>query len=615
MKFLIYFLLFFGILISFFFDTQAIKKEISKEDKSKIENYLNLVKKYQQTNQINEASRCLNMLAFLYWEYNHFQKAAKYYEESNILNRQLKNISAITRINNNLGLIYFDMQKYDQSLDRFVEVLTEYRKEKKKAKIIDVILNMVLVFAKQNKNHESIKYLNEALSYSIELNDEERIKNIHGTLAEVYRKVGDRKQTAKHYTLYRKFTEKTIKNKEQEKIETESRLKEIEQEKRIKDTKLEQTTSRLIEIDQTSKSLIDSLNKKELAYLLLRKEKQEIEMNKRLQEEKNKSEIQKHQNHIITLRSISVIILLILLFGAYIIFKIQKDNKLLSQKNAEIFKAQQEILFQKEKLELAVNEIHSKNKNITASINYAKRIQTSIMDSFGLLTDILEDAFIFFQPKDIVSGDFFWFREIDNKIVIACVDCTGHGVPGAFISIMGINLLNQIVNNEKITDPGKILDSLDTKVHDTLNLNRSVDELQDGMNASILTFDKKLRKLSYAGAKHALVYIENQEIKEIKGTRNTIGGRTKYKIDDSYTSTEVPFNSQIKYYIFTDGFADQFGDDNKGKFMVKNLKNMFLEISNKSFEIQKAIMETTLKNWKGNTKQTDDILIIGTCFS
>ena len=249
-----------------------------------------------------------------------------------------------------------------------------------------------------------------------------------------------------------------------------------------------------------------------------------------------------------------------------------------------------------------------KNKDITDSINYAKRLQDAILPA----EDTISGSFVFFRPKDIVSGDFYWIISDNGFDLMAAVDCTGHGVPGAFMSLIGHNGLNKIVKEMKITRPGSILDKLNEEVYKTLHQNIGLGEdVKDGMDMSIIAYHGKKKILEYAGAYNSLYHIRNGELTEYKADKVAIGHSFE---NMQYSNHKIDIETGDTIYIFSDGFADQFGGDKGKKFMTKNLKNLLLDINDRAMADQKAILEKTLLEWMGDNAQLDDILIIGRRF-
>ncbi len=250
--------------------------------------------------------------------------------------------------------------------------------------------------------------------------------------------------------------------------------------------------------------------------------------------------------------------------------------------------------------------IEEKNKNITASINYAVRIQKASLPQVTTIQTELPDSFILFKPKDIVSGDFYWFSKSEDKIIIAAIDCTGHGIPGAFMSLIGINLLSGIVNENKITEADEILNELHRRVQ--LALKQDVTANQDGMDAALCVIDTNNKKVDFAGAKNPLVYIQNDTLFRIKGDKKSIGGK---QVEGKFTKHTISAEEPTSFYIFSDGFQDQFGGKNGRKFMIKNMLNLFSDNHKLPFSKQNEIYDNTITEWKSSLPQTDDILIIG----
>ncbi|MEH0158504.1 GAF domain-containing protein [Limibacter armeniacum] len=262
------------------------------------------------------------------------------------------------------------------------------------------------------------------------------------------------------------------------------------------------------------------------------------------------------------------------------------------------------------KMELQNQEIQKTSQKMTSSIKYAKRIQQAMLPNRTLINDLLADSFVFFKPRDIVSGDFFWFLKKGSKLFMAAVDCTGHGVPGAFMSIIGNNLLNEIVNVRDIESPDEVLNLMHDRVHKQLN--QSETENQDGMDLALCVINYDTRQVEYAGAKNPLVRIVDGEMEVIKGDRMPIGGRRSDRYEsESYTKHTFSLDDNAAYYIFSDGYADQFNQEGS-KFLMKNFKEMLLEIHDQPMDSQRKVLRRKLMNWmEGVSQQTDDILVIG----
>jgi len=227
----------------------------------------------------------------------------------------------------------------------------------------------------------------------------------------------------------------------------------------------------------------------------------------------------------------------------------------------------------------------------------------------------LPGFFTYFNPRDIVSGDFYWYGVVGDVSIIAAIDCTGHGVPGAFMSMIGNTLLNEIVIEKKILDPGDILNHLHEAVIINLQQDKEGDHAQDGMDVSLCTINSKNKEIKFAGAKNPLYYVKDNKVESIKGDPFSIGGMYRYS---KKTKKEIKFNTKLIYptqnlslYLFSDGYMDQFGSNNKIAFNTKRFKNLLLEIHDKNPDDQKKRISDKMIQWIGNTKQLDDMLVLG----
>ncbi|CAN5356385.1 hypothetical protein BH09BAC5_BH09BAC5_16500 [soil metagenome] len=299
-----------------------------------------------------------------------------------------------------------------------------------------------------------------------------------------------------------------------------------------------------------------------------------------------------------------------------------EEVEMLSAKSIEQEKEKQRILEnQKEKLELQVIErtseiteqkkvIEEKNKDITDSILYAKKIQDAMLPAADVTLQLFPSSFILFQPKDIVSGDFYWLSEIRNFRFIAAADCTGHGVPGALMSMTGNNLLNQLVNERNLNSTKEILIHLDEAIRKSLKQERADVESKDGMDIALCRFNSDFSELLFSGANRPLWMIRENEIIEYKPVKKSIGG-THSGNDAEFTEVKIALMKNDFIYLFSDGFADQFGGPEGKKFMTKQLKKVLLDIHQLPVAQQKSELEKSFSVWKNNLEQVDDVLIIG----
>jgi len=292
--------------------------------------------------------------------------------------------------------------------------------------------------------------------------------------------------------------------------------------------------------------------------------------------------------------------------------KLQLEKSKVDEKIKKLWQQSTAIHKEKEKINLLKIEVEFKHKEIVDSVNYAKRIQEAILPPIEDISEFFKESFVLFKPRDIVSGDFYWFYQ-KNAVIAAC-DCTGHGVPGAFMSMIGNTLLNQIVIEKGNQSPAKILTLLNDAVRKALKQSREGNESRDGMDLALCVINKAENKLSYAGANRPLYYFDNSKTEnkfgEVKPSKFPIGGHD-FDGKKVYVETELENIQNLNFYIFTDGYADQFGGPKGKKYMLKNLQRTFEEVQPHALAEQMKIVDTSLENWKTGYDQVDDVLVIG----
>ncbi len=286
---------------------------------------------------------------------------------------------------------------------------------------------------------------------------------------------------------------------------------------------------------------------------------------------------------------------ILLLVGAIVMLQYRKN--LYKSRTNEILREQN-------------NEIIQKNRDIMDSISYARNIQKAILPENGKLKSIFRDAFVFMQARDVVNGDFYWFAENGDQVIIAAVDCTGHGVPAAFLNVMGNSLLNQIIHEMEITGPGEILKELNKRVLASVRNTDLTSKSDSGMDVAVCLYDRKTRKLTFSGAKRPLYYFSGEKLHILKGDYYPVGGGL-YEEKREYTEHEVTLQSNDVLYLFTDGIVDQFGGEKDKKFMYFRLRELLHSLVDSPMDKQLAQIKENLETWKGRNEQTDDILIIG----
>jgi serine phosphatase RsbU (regulator of sigma subunit) len=284
-------------------------------------------------------------------------------------------------------------------------------------------------------------------------------------------------------------------------------------------------------------------------------------------------------------------------------------EEIVRQRTAEVVAQKEEIELQNEELESQRDKIFEQNEEIKSSITYASRIQNALMPPMETIHSIFDDIFILFLPRDIVSGDFYWITQFGNRKICAAADCTGHGVPGGFMSMLGMGLLNQIISrNEKIT-ASELLDQLRTLIITSLHQTGKSGESKDGMDISLFIVDTDKQQIEFAGANNPFILIRNDELIQYKGDKMPIG--IHLRCDIPFTNVVMEYLPGDIIYTFSDGYQDQFGGPDQRKFMIKNLKELLFDIHKKPMDEQHDILHKTLHDWHGESPRIDDVVLIG----
>ena len=285
--------------------------------------------------------------------------------------------------------------------------------------------------------------------------------------------------------------------------------------------------------------------------------------------------------------------------------ELAETERILEQKVKE---RTEEVVKQKDEIDSQRSKLEELYTDVTDSIRYAKRLQDSILPPEKIIKKYFPSSFVLFKPKDIVSGDFYWIGKAKNEVMFAAVDCTGHGVPGAFMSLVGANGLNSAGKEHKLSDPGLILDDLNKYASETLNKSND-DSVRDGMDITLCSLNKKEMKLKFAGAYNPLYLIRDNELEIIKTSKFAIGSFKPG--ENNFETFEIDVQKGDKIYIFSDGYADQFGGPRGKKFMYRQFKETLLSTINESMEDQKQLLDKKIESWRGDHEQVDDIVIFG----
>lgn len=478
-----------------------------------------------------------------------YDTALSYYFKGLKIGEELKNQKWILNALGNIGSIYAEQGKYDEALKYLSKGLYIVENVGDKKSLATYLNTIGGCYLNLNKLPIAKDYFERAIKISTETGNKEEIKAAYLNLSDLANKMGEHKLAYNYHISY----------------------------SNIKDSILNEDNS-------------SQINEMQAKYDSEKQEQQIELLNKNNEIQASKS---KQQQIIIWAIGAGLFLMLIL---SFLIFRQFKEKQ-----KANIA------------LQSAYVEIEIKNKDITDSINYAKRIQAAILPSTDNLQKHLSNSFIIYEPKDIVSGDFYWFAEKDNQFIVAIADCTGHGVPGAFMSMVGNDILTQIVIEKGITKPNLILTNLHDGVKKSLKQDTNSSNTKDGMDIAIVSFDKtNYSNIEYAGALRPLWLVKSnaKEIVEYKADKHSIGGAYSDEAR-GFTNHEIKLAKGDSFYLSTDGYADQFGGDQGKKMMTKNMKELLISIHAKSMAEQKNILENNFHSWKGPREQVDDVLVFG----
>ncbi len=498
-------------------------------------------------------SKMLNNIGLVYEQQEKYDEALFNYKRSLFIKQEIGDKLGVANSLGNVGNTYYHKRDYGNTLYYWQLSIQMFKELNNTTGIISMLSNIGRLYADQKKYEKATAYTDSSLSLAYEIGSKQHISNTCSQLADIYFST---KNFEKAYRYQKEFTA-------------------------MKDSLLnEEKTKHINEL-----STIYETEKKEKDNQLLRSEIQVKEM------ESNR------KNLFLSLAGVVAMFFLALAFFIYKWFRQKKRaNILLEIKNSEI-----------ERQNAVIEE---KNKNITDSIRYAERIQRAILPPVIALGKALPDSFVYYVPRDIVSGDFYWLHQYENDVFIAACDCTGHGVPGAFMSMIGKDQLNHIVVEKNVLSTADILSQLNKGIKYALHQDAH-DELlvQDGMEIALLKIDTRKNELSFSGANRPLYVIRQSKLLEFTSDKFPIGGHTENNYQ--FTSKNIPLYKGDMIYICSDGYADQFGGVKGKKITTRGLKSLLTSISHLSVKAQNLEVSRIFQDWKGGEEQVDDILLIG----
>jgi serine phosphatase RsbU (regulator of sigma subunit) len=629
------------------YSQQLQLRPLSETNQDRVSRAEELVSYYTNQGDFNTAIIYLNQISYIYWQNQRpdkaaesFQRAANYYE-------RLGDFVNLQKIYSNIGLIFLDLEDLPNADRAFIGGLDASRRTGEHRIIATALVDLAYVKTLRKENREAIRLLEESMNIALEHNFEQMLPNIYQQLSRNYRTIGNTRQGDEYGKKYNDIREylarQTMRGEFQEReqrsqvqiLQAQAEARERELQIQIQEIKFQQ--------EQDSITLIVRATEDSLELVRQREEIQRanivmLEQDAQLQEaeiERQKA-IQNQQRTVIYAALMGAVLLFFLIIIMY------SSNKAKQKANKELAEKNEEIQLTSEQLRGAFDKIEDQNIRITQSISYAKEIQKALFPPEITLNNFLPESFIFFKPVDMVSGDFYWFREIVNqqkgekvkseqlvavennpgstetitngyynfkndKFIVSAVDCTGHGVPGAFMSMIGYNLLDSITQSGT-THPDRILNRLHMGVRRTLKQDEGNN--RDGMDLSVCVIDRKQKTIEFAGANNPLVYIKDDEVSVIKGDRYSIGGIQK-EAERRFTPHTIKVDKPTCFYIFSDGYTDQFGGEKGRSFLLKNFKELLLSIHKEPMEKQRQMLADHFMEWKGNEDQIDDVIVIG----
>lgn len=598
-----------------------------------LENYMETLAIFKEENQTEDIPKMYLNIANVYAIWKDYDKAMKYFKEvDEMIGNAVRVESGIA--NFSMGGIFMDQEQYDSAeiyLNHALEIFDVVHEAYYKGAALQTMAQLNI--RKENFN-EALEYNNKAMSVFSEKGIKEGIARCYTSFGQIYRLTGDINQSIRNLKLAEDYS---INHGSKDGLTNV--YKEF-----AKSYKVLGDMNKAFLYCENYAELKDSIFSKEKAkfisemqtkYETERKEQKILKQNITI--ERNKVEMQKQDFRQKTLIGILIAICIVIALALFSNYKIRKANNQIKTQNdeiketnavleehkAEIMAQNQMLLQQKEEMQVQADRLRSafieitekkdliedKNREITDSIKYARKIQNALVTERKVVKEIIPESFILWKPLNIVSGDFYMVKKIQKYIIIILADCTGHGVPGAFMSMLGIAFINEIYQKRHVHHPYQALEELRNYVKSTLKQTGKEKEQKEGMDIAICAIDTTNLEMEYAGAYQPLYLIRNEELIEYKPTRCPIGIHHE----------ELPFENNViqlqeddVFYLFTDGYVDQFGGEKTRKFKDENFRKLLMEIHKEPMYTQQFLLQKNLYEWIGdNNNQVDDVLVMG----
>jgi tetratricopeptide (TPR) repeat protein/serine phosphatase RsbU (regulator of sigma subunit) len=547
------------------------------------------------------------------------------------------------------GRIYTEEKNYEKAINFLIRSITIENKTGNKDGLASSYDKVGNLYLEKGEPLKAITYFTKSLKIYKDLSQKKGLASVYSNIAKAYyeayqvtknpdflNKAIENGEKAYKISKYKDFlsermlVSKILKNAYRDKGDKDKALFFADEYENLRDTMFAAQKQKIIyeiqaKFESKQKEQELKLKNEQIARINAEKQKQEVEI--------------KSEKRIRIFISVGAIILLVLVVFIYRNYRqkshysalLEQKNKEIEIANAKLNQLLEEVLSQRDELEeqkTLLEEVHGELKN---SIKYAEKIQMAILPSTKYLKDKVADCFIMYLPRDIVSGDFYWFSQVGNKLVFIVADCTGHGVPGAFMSILGISLLREIVEVKGVTKPDEILNNLRQEIIYALSQGDSLDR-QDGMDMSVITVDKKEGYVEYSGANNS-IFVVGDNLTVLSGDENRIiisgennRGEQLYELkpdkmpigiypkEERFTSLKFSLSEKMNIYMFTDGYADQFGGEHGKKLKKVYFKNIIMKYSYADMNTQKQFFDSTFYTWKGAYEQIDDVTLVGLKF-
>lgn len=530
----------------------------------------------EATNNQSEIGNRYNDIGTVYAGQAEYSKALEYYMKSLKIEQEIDDKDGISICYNNIADFYERQNKYSEAMDYILKSLKLSEEINNKDDIGIALLNIGHLYFKQSDYQQALAYSLKSLKIYREIYDKNKMGTCYSNLADIY-------LNTKNYKSAIQYGDSSIEiSKKVGDISDQQSSYKTLSDAYAKQNNYKEAYENFVQFKALTDSIFNTDKSKQLGDM-----KTQFEVDKKETELKEKADAQQKVQQTITL-SVAGVLLIVFVFSIFLFrrFKVTQRQKVVIEKQKHLVEEHQ--------------------KEIVDSITYAKRLQNAILPPIDEIKNKFPESFLMYRPKDIVAGDFYWMENVGYMTFVAVADCTGHGVSGAMLSVVCSNALNKAVNEFRLTETGMILDKTRELVLETFA--KSGEDIKDGMDISLLSFNNLNKEIQWSGAFNPLWYVESGELKEIKANKQPIG---KTDNPSNFTTHSIEYKEDTIFYLMTDGYADQFGGEKGKKFMYKRLGNALVERSNSHLEAQKDFLCKSFDDWKGILEQVDDVTIMG----